>query len=442
MLLALSLLILRSAAAQIPMAVDTAAERDLEMPVEPTPAFEDEEEAAFYLRMQGERYYGQGRFVAALRPLQRAFAVSPSEEVASAIYYSLLYTGQSLEAQSFRNAHPLTAYALPPSRRRAEYSYAEGGVKMPAERTATNLFYGSAGAGFRFSFPLRLRQHFYYWRQPNGESGFHQLESRTGAEWYLGRGWLLLPLLHYVYQPFRTDSAISRPVRYTAEYRDGPDVYRYQTSALQQLNTVSNGRNHYLGFSLGLQKRIGPVELGLAPALQYAPGSYRFQYSYVSNGSTDSSLNGAFLGSAPFTETGSGSGDTAYRQWIFQLGASIGWRPPLRKAPLYLRAAAYGLRNNDGYSVGAADFYALVQLKPVLWLHLSALYKSGLPLLTGSEGIYLNYAARISKRFGGTLQCWPLRHFTPSLTYQFEELQHSSGLSVYHSVYLTFCYQP
>lgn len=387
--------------------------------------------------------FEQGYYLRAERAFRKAFNLHPNEEVAGYLYYALLYQGLDLQAAAFREQHPGYTYALPVPKRGLESVYANGGIRISARpAAASNIGYGDIGAYYRLSPSRRLWQSAaYLWQQENLGS-FKQLEYHAALIAYVKRGWTITPAFNACYVPYTTRYATTDSVFYTAAFRAGHDTILYRTRGLQTTQLTIPGKAGFLNVSLPVTKRIGAFHLEAEPAVHYWPGSGRIHFEYATSGRTDSFEDNHYRGSRPYAQTGSGVRDTSYTYFAWQLGASVTWQPPFKRAPISLRATAYYLQDESGNSAFAWHLYALLWWHRDFRIFFSGLHKGDLPLSLYAEGRYLNFNDPVNIRAGATFQWHPLQRWSPAVSYQYEHntrLQDGAALR-YHSVYLSLKY--
>jgi hypothetical protein len=116
---------------------------------------------------------------------------------------------------------------------------------------------------------------------------------------------------------------------------------------------------------------------------------------------------------------------------------------PMFKQAISTKFAFYYLLGGNDQAAIALHFYALLKLKQNIWIHLDWLNKGDLPMMLNSEDLYFNFADEINNRSTITLQLWPLKKWSPSFTYQYEQdtrLQDDAILK-YNSFYVALKYK-
>lgn len=392
----------------------------------------------------GMDLFEKGRFIAAEKQLRRAFDAHPDEETARYLYYALMYQGNDLEAAVFKKQHLKYTFALPPVKRGFESIYAEFGprVAVPAD-TVGNIYYAAYGGLFRVSDRVRIWHSVGYLQQDDNLGKFKQGDYFSAIYTQLNNGWMLKPAFHYIYTGFTASYRESKNVVYsdTVGMRN-PTIYL--TTAKQVIHYINPGKSHFAYLSLPVSKRIGHFSVELLPAAHLISSKYSRSYTYVSEGYTDSIRNNEVKGTKQYYETGSGvNADTSELNIIGQLGAAVSWRLPWLKERLVLRAAAFYLFDNDGNSTMAYNATLTCDINNQCRLYATWLRKGALPFALDAEGQYFNHYNPINNRTGLSVQLFPFKQFSPTITYQYEQQERPFDhvLLNYHSVYLTLKYR-
>jgi hypothetical protein len=375
---------------------------------------------------------------------KNAFRMFPNEATARVRYYWLLNHGYDLEAARFRQNNYSYAFALNPHRRGFESIYAEVGSRISGNANAGNIYNAGYGGFFRVSGTVRIWHSVSYVQQDNNLGHYKQGEYFSALYTYLGSGWYIKPSLHYTYASFTDLLHDSYPVNYLDSFENFRGRYTvYKTSAIQDIDYITQGHSHYLNVGLPVTRRYYQWTIEVQPSLQYINTQGSRSYNYSNAGTTDSFRNNELKGTETYTETGSGTlSDTSTNVFIGQLGGSVGYHFQVLDRPVYVRAGGWYLFSDRHANTMAYNAYALVQASNSVWLHLSFLAKGNLPFALASEGLYLNMYHEIKARTGFTVQFFPLKKWSPLLTYQYEkQVRFGDGASlVYHALYLTLKY--
>lgn len=395
-------------------------------------------------REAGRPLFNKGRFIAAEKQLKRAFAARPDEETARYLYYSLVYQGNDLEAAVFKKRHLKYTFALPPVKRGFESIYAEFGprVAVPAD-TVGNIYYAAYGGLFRVSSRVRIWHAVGYLQQDDNLGKFKQGDYFSAIYTQLNNGWLLKPAFHYIYTGFTASYRESKNVVYSDTVGTKNPVI-YLTTARQVIHYINPGRSHFAYLSLPVSKRIGYLSFEVLPAAHLISSKYSRSYTYVSEGYTDSIRNHEVKGTKQYYETGSGvNADTSELNIVAQLGGAVSWRLPWLNERLVLRAAVFYLFDNDGNSTAAYNATLSCDISSQFRLYATWLNKGALPFALDAEGQYFNHYNPINNRAGLSVQLFPLKQFSPTITYQYEQQERpfDHALLNYHSVYLTLKYR-
>ena len=392
----------------------------------------------------GEALFVQRQYAKAQHYFEKAFAVTPTETAARYIYYSLIWQGEDLAAAAFRKRHQQYTFALPAFKKWLESIYTDLGVRFASGDAGSNGSYADAGVTTRLGAGTRLWQ-LASWLHEGGDSNhFSQYDYFASLPSSLGKGWAITPSLHYAHVVYHNTDAQDNPVSYKESYNaDGGGTIVYQTNATQHIAYTVNGHAQYINAGFMTAYKAGNFTFEAEPVLHFMHTNGARTYQYTSTGTTDSIKNGHKLGTGPFTETGNGVlSDTVTDTKELQLGGAITYRLPFRKLPVTARVAAYYLHQN-GTNAAAYTAHATLLPSPGVAIHLLYTGRGALPVALSNEGQYLNYLAQRQDRVTASVQLFPLKHWSPWLTWQYErnKLLNNAGVAVYQSVYVTLKYQ-
>jgi hypothetical protein len=397
------------------------------------------------LHSRGVTAFEQRNYSKAERIFKKAMTAQPSEEDARYCYYALLYQGLDMEAADFKWRYAAYCFAIPEQKRGLESIYLDAGPRFSANHNAGDILYGDAGAVARLTRRLRLWSSLTYLQQDEDLGHYRQYEFFAALFMHAGKGWYVRPSFHYAYVPYTSIIQDSGSVSYTQSYPVGhDDTLVYKTKAVQTVTTTSPGFTNCYNAALTVSKRMGSLGVDVESGYHIFTGRSAIRIAYSAAGTTDSFRRNRFEGSKPFYDSGNSSRDTSYRTSYSQLGIGISYRLPLRGEPVTLRAAAYGLWAESGAYGMAYHASCVFWWRTRLRIYLSWLRKDVMPLALHSEGMYFNFTDPIRNRTSMSFQLFPLRRFSPGITYQYEKdirLSDNADL-VYHSVYLTLKYNP
>jgi len=390
---------------------------------------------AFDLYVQG--YYSQAEIY-----FRKAFHKFKCSEAAEYVYYSLARQGYDMEAQAFRNKNKDYIPQWPDTKKSIEKIYLYAGPRLSATSGVSNVYYANGGFNARLSDKISLWQSVDYTTQSNNLGSFKQYGSFTHLDVYFKKGWYLAPSFCYAYTPNTTLVSQSRIINYIKDYSGAFEKISYQTYYNQDIAYTLPGVTNSFNASVSLSKRIHDLTFEVEPSWHYIQSKNNGVFQYHSVGTVDSFVNNKMLGSAPYADSGYGHYDSTSGNFIYQLGVAVAYKWPIRHQPLTTRFAAYYLEDNNENKAYAFHFFTLWQIRHDLWLHFSWVNKGNLPWVLNYEGLYYNFTDQIKTRAGLTLQLYPLKRFSPLLTYQYEQDTRSqdNATLTYRSFFLTLKY--
>ena len=388
--------------------------------------------------------YYRGFYTKAESFFRKAFFQFPDSATAQLLYYSIVLQGENLEADAFRAAHSELLLAPLFYKKGWESAYTDAGPRISATSNAGNIFYGDFGAFYRIAPALRLWQTINFLSQ-NNPGHLKQYEYFGALQTAPGKGWSFSPSIHYAYTAYRstitkTDSATYEQ---TVPGDNARDTFTYKTRAAETTKYNIPGHTHSLNISLPLSKRRGAFTAAAEPGFHYISSAGTGSYQYNATGITDSFFNHHYKGSGAYNDSSIGSYDTVIKSFVIQLGGSLTYRWPLRHEPITTRVSACYLFDDHHNKAFAWNVYSLAQMSRGCWLYLTVSGKGTLPWALNSEGQYFNFTDRIKVRAGISLQLYPLRHFSPLLSYFYENDERATdgATLIYRSCYLTLRYR-
>jgi len=385
--------------------------------------------------------FAKGQYAAALVPLEKSFNRNPAEDVAAAYYYSLLRTGQDLEASVVRKAHPEQSYAWQEAAFRHSLYLDTGPRFITADADAGDLRYAEAGAVLRTGCRSRLWQSVNV-VQDTDPARYRQIGTHTSWQWYAGRKWTITATVQTAFLQYRYGSEDAKAVQYGSSVPiGGRDTLRFATDATQRFRYTSAGTGQNLAALVSARKRIGSWLIAFEGGYQVLRREQTDAYQYRSTGSTAVYIRNRYLGNTPFLDSGFGSSDTAIRQDIAQLGLSGSHHFNVGSMPAATTLGIWFV-GDRGTQTGAAYLSLWLAPHPKLWVTATAFRKGALPAAFSGEGLYLAYYNPVRYRGGIRVQFLPLNRFSPAIAYQVENAEGiAAGTKLlYHGAYLTLKY--
>jgi len=393
----------------------------------------------------GMAYYNRKMYALSEQYFKKAFAVYPTNDIAKHIYYGLIFRGLFSEAAVFNEQYQKITEIKNIFTKGTESIYSDVGLRYSSDKTLEgNMLYTDFGRISKPAQNIALLQSIYFLHQTYPSGNYKQMEYFISRDAYYKNGWYLNPSLHYA-------------LTLTSGASNVADTYANSVNSFIPPNrniTVFNngiytqkfsfpGMTHSLNLAYSISKRNGPLTFGIEPALQAILNTTKINVNYVDTGISDSFINRVHILSYPYKLQGASTKDTGTFSMIGQIGASINYIWQINGAPLSSKLSGYYLFDNKGTNTAAWNFYTLVKTSTNCWLHLSYTYKGNLPWAFNADGQYFNTYNTINSRTGITMQLFPLKRFSPMLTYQYEQDQRYSDNKtlIYNSFYFTLKYK-